>query len=150
MAAAISVAKDPMPIVVDASVALKLVSLEPGTGEAQSLLERDEDRIAPDWILTEVASGLANKMRYQGLSPASAANAFAALPAFIDRFVEAKPLLGRAMNLAAQIDHPLYDCLYLLIAIEEEGIVITADDGLLKAAARGGYADRTERLTWKQ
>jgi hypothetical protein len=97
-----------------------------------------------------VASGLANKMRYQGLSSASARNSFAALPAFIDRFVEAKPLLGRAMNLAAQIDHSLYDCLYLVIAIEEDGVLITADDGLLKAATRGGYADRMERLTWKQ
>jgi predicted nucleic acid-binding protein len=139
-----------MPIVVDASVALKLVSSEPGTKEAQALLDREEERIAPDWMLTEVASGLANKMRYQGISPASALNSLAAVPAFIDRFVEAKPLLGRAMHLAAQLDHPLYDCLYLLIAIEEEGVLITADDGLLKAAKRGGFADRMERLTWEQ
>jgi predicted nucleic acid-binding protein len=137
-----------MPFVVDASVALKLVSREPGTIEAQALLDRDGERIAPDWMLTEVASGLANKMRYERLSPTSALDSFAAVPAFIDRFVDAKPLLDRAMILAAQLDHPLYDCLYLLIAIDEEAILVTADDGLLKAAERGGYAHRMERLTW--
>ena len=139
-----------MPIVIDASVALKLVTREPGTDEAQALLDREGERLAPDWMLTEVASALANKMRYEGLSPSAARNSFAAVPAFIDRFVEAKPLLGRAMHLSAQLDHPLYDCLYLLIAIDEEGVLITADDGLLKAARRGGYADRMERLTWGQ
>ncbi|WP_324750152.1 type II toxin-antitoxin system VapC family toxin [Sphingomonas sp. LY54] len=52
-----------MPIVVDASVALKLVTPEAGTAEEQALLERSEERIAPDWMLVEAAGGLANKMR---------------------------------------------------------------------------------------
>jgi hypothetical protein len=137
-----------MSFVLDASVALKLVSPEPGTIEAQALLDRDGERIAPDWMPTEVASGLAKKMRYERLSPTSALKSFAAVPAFIDRFVEAKPLLDRAMKLAARLDHPLCDCLYLLIAIDEEGILVRADDGLLKAAERSGYANRMERLTW--
>lgn len=137
-----------MPIVLDASVALKLVTLEPGTVEAQALLDRSEERIAPDWMLAEAASGLANKMRYENLDREAAQKSLAALPAFIDRFVEAAPLLGRAMNMAAELDHSLYDCLYLQIAIDEEGVVVTADEGLVKAAGRGGLENRTERLTW--
>jgi predicted nucleic acid-binding protein len=137
-----------MTIVLDASVALKLVTLEPGSSEAQALLERDEERVAPDWILAEAANGLVNKVRHERLDLAAAAASLAALPSFIDRFVAAGPMLDRAMALATKLDHPLYDCLYLLIAIEEEGVVATADDGLMRAARRGGYAERTERLTW--
>lgn len=143
-----SAASGRMPIVVDASVSLKLVTLEPGTREAQALLDRGEERIAPDWMLAEAASGLANKVRSERLDRRAAQRSLAALPAFIDRFVDAAPLLDRAMELAAELDHPLYDCLYLLIAIDEEGVVITADHGLLKAARRGGFAERTERLIW--
>jgi predicted nucleic acid-binding protein len=137
-----------MPTILDASVALKLVTLEAGTTEAQSLLERDDERIAPDWMLAEVAGGLVNKVCYEGLDPLAARESLAALPSFIDRFVPAAPMLNRAMVLAVQLGHPLYDCLYLLVAIEEDGIVVTADDGLLKAAKRGGLAERTERLAW--
>jgi predicted nucleic acid-binding protein len=137
-------------IVLDASVALKLVTLEPGTAEAQALLERDEERIAPDWMLTEVASGLANKVRRERLDVAQAHASFAALPSFIDRFVATAPAMTRAIDLAAKLDHALYDCVYLLIAIEENGVVVTADDDMVSAARRGGYADRVERLSWKR
>lgn len=140
---------DRMPIVVDASVALKLVTPEAGTAEAQALLERSEERIAPNWMLVEAAGGLANKVRRKELDPARARAALAALPSFIDRFVPAETLLGRAMSLAAELDHPLYDCLYLLIAMAEDGVVITADDGLVAAARRGGFQERVERLTWQ-
>ncbi|MEA3041380.1 MAG: hypothetical protein QOC65_869 [Sphingomonadales bacterium] len=139
-----------MTIVFDASVALKLVAPEAGTAEAQALLDRDEERIAPDWMLTEVAGGLVNKVRFEGLDLARAQAGFAALPAFIDRFVAAGPLLSRAIDLAAELDHPLYDCVYLLTAIDEEAVVVTADDGLMRAAKRGGLAERTERLKWRR
>jgi predicted nucleic acid-binding protein len=138
-----------MPIVVDASVALKLVTLEAGTAEAQALLGRDEERIAPDWMLVEAAGGLVNKIRYEGLDPPRAQAALSALPSFIDRFVPGDRILARAVDLAAQLDHPLYDCLYLVIAIAEDGVVVTADDGFVAAAARGGFEARTERLTWQ-
>ena len=73
-----------MPIVVDASVALKLMTPEAGTAQAQALLERSEERIAPDWILVEAAGGLVSKMRRKELEPARARAALAALPSFIE------------------------------------------------------------------
>ena len=148
MVEGISATVDRMPIVVDASVALKLVAREAGTAEAQALLDRDEERIAPDWMLVEVAGGLVNKMRHEGLNPTLAQAALTALPSFIDRFVPGEQVLARAMKLAAELDHPLYDCLYLVLAISEDGVVVTADDGFVAAAARGGFAARMERLTW--
>ncbi|HEX8622576.1 MAG TPA: type II toxin-antitoxin system VapC family toxin [Allosphingosinicella sp.] len=138
-----------MTIVLDASVALKLVTPEAGTAEAQALLDRDEERIAPDWMLTEVAAALVNKIRFEGLAVARAQTSLSALPAFVDRFVATAPVLSRAMDLAAELDHPLYDCIYLLIAMDENATVVTADDGLMRAAMRGGLTDRTERLEWR-
>jgi predicted nucleic acid-binding protein len=137
-------------IVLDASVALKLVTPEAGTAEAQALLDRDDERIAPDWMLTEVAGALVNKVRFEGLDLADAQASFAALPAFIDRFVAASPVLSRAIDLAAALDHPLYDCVYLVTAIDEDAVVVTADDGFVRAAKRGGLAERTERLKWRR
>ena len=135
-------------LVLDASVALKLVTREPGTAEAQALLTRDEERIAPDWMLTEVASRLVKKIGRQEIGRAGAQVSFNALPSFIDRFVATGPMLSRAINLAADVQHPLYDCMYLLTAIEEDAVVVTADDGLLTAARRAGFAERIERLIW--
>jgi predicted nucleic acid-binding protein len=148
MAAVTSVTRSVVPIILDASVALKLVTNEPGTVEAQALLRRDEERVAPDWMMTEVASGLVEKIRRNEIDGAGAQTAFAALPSFIDRFVATRPMLPRAMVLAAELDHALYDCVYLQAAIEEDCVVVTADDGMVAAAKRGGFAERTERLQW--
>lgn len=136
-----------MTIVLDASVALKLVAREPGTDRAQALLLAEE-RIAPDWLLTEVASGLANKIRYENADRDRAKIALAAVPRFIDRFFPAQPLLGDAIDMAVQLEHALYDCLYLVLAVAEKGRVVTADRSFFNAASRGGFGGQVELLTW--
>lgn len=45
-------------------------------------------------------------------------------------------LLRRAAGLAVEIDHPVYDCLYLLLATEQRGELATADTRLRHAARR--------------
>ena len=137
-----------MPIVLDASVAIKLIADEDGAEAARALLDDEKERIAPDWMLVEVASGLANKMRFEGLAPDLASSKLAALPVFIDRFIPCATLINETMILSAGLDHALYDCFYLQVALQEEGIVITADDGFAKAAQRAGMGRWVERLTW--
>lgn len=136
-----------MTIVLDASVALKLVAREPGTERAQALV-LSEERIAPDWLLTEVASGLANKVRYEGADSDRAKIALAAVPRFIDRFFPSQPLLGDAIDMAVQLEHALYDCLYLVLAIAEKSRVVTADRSFANSASRGGFGRQVELLTW--
>lgn len=134
-------------IVLDASVALPLIIQEPGTKQAQAAIF-DEERIAPDWMLAEVASGLANKIRFQGVDPEQAQAALTAMPQLLDRIVPSQTLLSDGMRLAAQLDHSLYDCLYLVLAIAEDGRVVTADQKFYKAAARSGYGELVELLRW--
>lgn len=135
-------------LIIDASVALKWVHREAGAAEALALLDREDERVAPDWMIAEVASGLANKVRYEGASLDQAQAALRSLPEFIDRLVPSGALLRRAMGLAAELKHALYDCLYLASALDEGGRVVTADDGLIAAARRAGYAEHVERLRW--
>ncbi len=137
-----------MPIVLDASVALKLVSREPGTEQAQALV-LDKERIAPDWMLVEVASGLAKKVRHEGVDHGRAMTALEAVPRFIDRFFPAQLLLQDAMELSLRLEHALYDCLYLVLALSERGRVVTADQGFVKSATRGGFSEQVELLTWR-
>lgn len=137
-----------LPIVLDASVAIKLVVLEPGTANAQAVLLDEDERVAPDWLLTEIASGLSQKVRYEGLAIDRAIAALAASPRFVDRFLPAQPFLSDAIKLAVELEHALYDCLYLVIAIAEGGHVLTADQKFYKSAARAGYGERMQLLQW--
>ena len=137
-----------VPIILDASVALKLVTREPGTEQAQALV-LGEERIAPDWMLTEVASGLANKVRYEGTDRSRALAALAAVPRFVDRFFPSQPLHPDAIDLAVRLEHAFYDCLYLVLAIAEQGRVVTADRDFFKSASKAGFGEQVELLTWK-
>ncbi|MFA9201050.1 MAG: type II toxin-antitoxin system VapC family toxin, partial [Cypionkella sp.] len=95
-----------MPLVIDASVLVKLVVEEPGTAAALALLDRDDERIAPDWALCEVGNALWNKVKFSRLLEVHAEDSLAAVPAFIDRFVAARELLGEAFRLSFRIRHP--------------------------------------------
>ena len=41
-------------------------------------------------------------------------------------------LARRALALAIELDHPVYDCFYLALAELEEDVLVTADDRLLR------------------
>ncbi len=43
------------------------------------------------------------------------------------RIVPSRPYAGRASELAAEIDHPVYECLYLAVAEAESDTLLTCD-----------------------
>jgi predicted nucleic acid-binding protein len=53
-----------------------------------------------------------------------------------DALVTAAELAARAVAIAGQLDHPVYDCLYLALAEQEQPIFVTADMQLV-AKVRG-------------
>lgn len=133
-------------LIIDASVALKLVVREPDSDRARDILEREAQRLAPDWMMVEIAGALAGKIRFEGLESVLAQEALQAMPLFIDRFVPTAPLLPRALELSAQLDHALYDCLYVAVAEAEEGCVLTADLQFVQAMERGSMGNLVERF----
>ncbi len=114
-----------MSVVVDASVALKWVLDEPGKDAADALL--DEDLIAPSLWLLEAANVLWQRRRRGELT---ATQAHARLDELYNAPVATLPIedyLRAASDLAALLDHPVYDCVYLALAVAEDSYVVTAD-----------------------
>jgi predicted nucleic acid-binding protein len=125
-------------IVIDASVALKWVLDEPGS-EAAIAVHAD-DLIAPVLWLAEAANALWRRVRIGDIAGDEAVARFTALANAPVQSVAIEPHLGRALNIANEIGHPVYDCLYLALALHFETHVVTADRRLAAVADRAGIA----------
>ena len=125
--------------VIDASVAAKWYFPEAGSEEATRVLaEASAGRrrlLAPDLVIAEFTNVLWKKV---GLEECRADEAQTILELFETdrpRLIESAALAPRALELALQLGHPVYDCLYLAAAIEYEARLVTADARL----ARSGH-----------
>jgi predicted nucleic acid-binding protein len=117
-------------VVIDASVAVKWVVEEDGTAEALTL-RRGRRLIAPDLLIAECANILWKKVRRRELSRDEALLAARLLQGSDIELVPARASLEAATRLAIDLDHPAYDCLYLVVAINRDCPFITADENLL-------------------
>lgn len=133
-------------VVVDASVVVKVLTQEAHSDAAAERLATETDRIAPDWVRIEVANALARKVRRSGLPLELAHRYRAALPVVLTEMVDTSGLIDAAFDLSVQIDHPLYDCAYLELAIRRDALLLTADRGLADAARGGGLGRYVELL----
>ncbi len=128
-----------MKAVVDADVAVKWLFTEDGIVEARQLLAHRVTLHAPDFILTEAANVIWKKARRREITDT---RPYFEELARLDDVVELSPsadLLAHAAAIAIEIDHPVYDCLYLAGAEVEEAPLVTADRRLRDAA--GNRAD---------
>jgi len=137
-------------LVIDASVAVKFVTEEPGSDEAYQIVLGPDPLIAPDWVLAECANAIGKKVLGNQLSRAAAEASFAELPRFFTRLFGTDSLLGAGFQLALDIDYAFYDCLYLALAIRETVPLVTADQGLFKAARRAGLDGHVRLLGWEK
>lgn len=119
-----------MTTIVDASVAVKWVVEEEGSAEAAAIAEHDLR--APELLLTECANALWAKARRGELTGDQVRERVAALQAAPLFFVSQAELIAEAVDLALEIGHPVYDCLYLALAIRDDAVLVTADGRLLR------------------
>lgn len=113
---------------VDASVAVKWLVDEPFSEEAASLLDGSVALVAPELVFVEAANALWAMRRRGGIGDGDFAEAITLLksaPLAIP--APMRQLLPSAAHLAADLDHPVYDCVYLALALQEQCRVITAD-----------------------
>ena len=120
--------------VVDASVAVKWVIGEAGSEHAVAL--KGARLYAPDLWVAECANVLWKKAARNEISADEADAAAMALEAAEVELVATRPLLARAVGLAAQLGHAAYDCFYLLAAADLGLPLITADARLVALARR--------------
>lgn len=117
-------------LVVDTSVAVKWVvpeddaHREAASDVALSLLARG--LIAPDCIMAEFANALFKKTRLGEIGLDQAREAVAILPDIVS-FVPSVPLVAAALEMAQALAHPVHDCLFLTLAVQQGVPLVTAD-----------------------
>lgn len=128
-----------MNLVVDASVAVKWLFEEPDSDRAEALLASAGmgrlRLVAPTILVAEIANVLWKRMRRGDMDRQKTLETG-------ERFEEICPLLLpiddlvlRALELAIDSRHPVYDCLYVVLAEELRGDLVTADERLFGALA---------------
>ncbi len=130
--------------VVDASVVVKWLVAENHSDEAANLLQIGATLVAPALVFAEVVNALWAMQRRGDISTHDMTDAVQALrtvpiaiPAAMGQLAPA------AARLAADLDHPAYDCFYLALAIQTQHPMVTADARFHDKVRRHPYlADR--------
>jgi predicted nucleic acid-binding protein len=122
------------PLVVDASVALKWVLAESDSDLAQQIVH--SSLLAPDLLLIECGNAIWRHVALGEVSPADVPQLWAVLGAMPVEIVASPGLVERALDLAVALNHPIYDCLYLALALERGARVVSADRRFLAASRR--------------
>jgi len=122
-------------VVVDASVAAKWVIAEIGSDRANEL-RTETGLIAPSLIAAEIGSALWKAVRRGDVARADALLAIRAVLLPFDTIVANEELHQRALEIAIDLRHPIYDCFYLALAERERAPLVTADGRLLAAAKK--------------
>lgn len=122
-------------IVVDASILLRASMKTPAAAAAAAAVGR-ADAIAPDIILAEVANGLWRYVRAGEMQPAAAAQLLDAATLAVSCVPVSPELLADALRIACTARHPVYDCIYLALALERRAGLVTADLRLAEHARR--------------
>jgi predicted nucleic acid-binding protein len=126
------------PVVVDASIAFLWFANEPDRWDAERLLETESALIAPDLMAAEVTNAWWKKLRRREMDMADVEQAVTNLLALGIDWTPSAALLRPATRLAVESGHPVYDCVYLALAMYHSALLATADDRLRQVAARFG------------
>jgi predicted nucleic acid-binding protein len=130
----------PSVAVVDASVAVKWVLLEPDRERSLRLLDDYQSGalrlIAPEFLLAEIASVLAKRCRRRELTPVQARESFGLFRVYMPVLVALGGEIDSALELSILHSVPIYDCLYLALALERGCELVTADRKFHAAVGR--------------
>ena len=132
-------------LIVDASVAAKWFVRENLHDQALDLLEHRDRLAAPDLIVSEIANIAWKKCVRGEISSAQARTMTAAIGHYIPTLHPASKFAERALEIALELNHPVYDCLYLACA-ESSGTLITADKKFHETVKGTGFESGVQYL----
>ena len=127
----------PWPIVIDASVAVKILMPEDLSDRAIALASRlacDPAAIAcsPDLFLAECANVLRTWARSMLMTPGDASAAFDVLAGLPIAMVPTSDVAREALDIALGFDVTAYDACYAALARRVGGLLVTADAALVR------------------
>ncbi|WP_396595544.1 type II toxin-antitoxin system VapC family toxin [Brevundimonas sp. R86498] len=129
-------------IVVDASVALKWVFDEEYGDEAVALRNAPDVPIAPTLMLIEAGNALWRRVGREELNAEEAAELLRVLHGLPVGYVEEQALVAPALALATAMQHPIYECIYLALALQEDVQIATADVRFARKLIAHGHGER--------
>jgi predicted nucleic acid-binding protein len=123
---------------VDASVALKWVVTEAGSEQASALLTDLSSGalslFAPEHLVGEIGNGLRKRVTQNVLSVDDALTALDAVAALELEFIGGSERWFRSLRAALDWQLTTYDALYVLLALDLDAELVTADVRLAEAA----------------
>ena len=128
--------KRPLPLVLDASAALRIVLSPHDHRNWIKQLQRASIVAAPVLFASETANALWKYQRAGMLDRQAVASAHEQTLVLVSHWQNDLELSATALQLAERFDHPVYDCLYLACAQRLDAATITADKRLSSLAAR--------------
>jgi predicted nucleic acid-binding protein len=127
-------------IVVDSSVVAKWLIPEDDTPVATALRERHRFAV-PDVLFPEIANILWKHVGRGTITAKDVDDALVAIRYFKPRVIPSRSMFADACRLAVALNHPAYDCFYLLAAARLATVVVTADTRLLRKLRSGPAAE---------
>lgn len=124
--------------VADASVLVKLLTAEEDSDRADRVM-RQHQVIAPEFVLAEIGNTIWSRI-HGGLNLDIAVDLLTDALALPLDLRPIRPLMPRALTIAAATDHPIYDCIYLALAEELDLPLFTADGRFIRAVRRSNFA----------
>ncbi|MDE8652971.1 type II toxin-antitoxin system VapC family toxin [Novosphingobium album (ex Liu et al. 2023)] len=129
--------------IVDTSVAIKWFVIEADHEAAKALI--GQDLVAPDILVAEMSNAIWKKCRLGQMDRAQAALAQSMVGSFIE-LLPSVPLAERALRIAIELDHPVYDCFFLALGEMLDLRVMTADRRLATRCQGSPFAEQIEVL----
>jgi predicted nucleic acid-binding protein len=120
------------PVIVDASVAVKLFLPVPGFEKAIAAARMFELQ-APRLIFSETGNALWQYVRRRQTTAADASTALLKLAGLVAQPDETG-LATLAVEMACELEHPVYDCTYLALANRHHRPILSADKRMLTLA----------------
>ena len=118
-------------LIVDASVALKWLVPESDSATAETIVGKASPLHAPHFLMIETVNACWKNWRKQLIDSSIVLEASSKLTGLIDVWHRDETLMEDAARLAIELQHPIFDCLYLALAKQINLPVVTADQRLL-------------------
>ena len=129
------------PIIPDCSILAKAITQETQSDQARSLIATASRLWAPDLILIELGNVLWKKVQRGVMTEQEALEAQRSVASLSPiRILPSTPYHFRALEIALVCGTSFYDSLYLALAEQENGLLVTADERLVR---------RLETTAWK-
>jgi predicted nucleic acid-binding protein len=129
-------------VVIDANVAVAWVVDRPYSAAAMTFIDDRWKLLAPDILIYEAGNALSYYVKTDVISARLAKEAYQLIFSAVE-LIPGEALALEALEMSMQTRHPIYDCLYLVLASRNGLAVVSADRKLNAVAAKLNIASQS-------